>query len=307
MIDVTVCICTYRRPDELRRLLHSLSGSQPLPPGYRWTSTLVVDNDPERSAAPVFDDPWPDLPGLGWVTEPEPGISAARNRAVAEAPGHLVAFVDDDETVAPAWLSTLTRTHALSQPAAVVGYVQYTFPAGSPRWLAGSRVYAWPDWSDGEVLDTLATGNLLIDRSLTAELGPLFDPRFGLLGGEDHHLGRRLVSGGHPIVHSRNAVTYEPVDGPRLQRRTVFKRLVRAGSTLVNVDLALVGPGSPGIGVRARHLLVGGAKLPLGVGRALSLAITGGPAEAPLGLETCLIGIGQISASLGRDVIGYNR
>ncbi|MEZ5228725.1 MAG: hypothetical protein R2710_19280 [Acidimicrobiales bacterium] len=57
-----------------------------------------------------------------------------------------------------------------------------------------------PTLVDGAEPEYFATGNALLRTDLVGSLGPLFDPFFGQLGGEDHHLGLRLSAGGHRIV-----------------------------------------------------------------------------------------------------------
>ena len=102
-VDVSVCIPTYRRPEGLARLLDSL-GRMKVPHDLR-AEVVVVDNDPEASAAPLASR-YADFPlPIRWVHEPEANISVARNRSVDEARGEWVAFVDDDEVVDEGWLA----------------------------------------------------------------------------------------------------------------------------------------------------------------------------------------------------------
>ena len=94
-IDISVCVATYRRPAGLARLLESLQ-RQKLPDGVS-VEIWVVDNDPDSPAiAP---------PGVGWLREPRRNIAHARNRALLEARGEWLAFIDDDETADEDWLS----------------------------------------------------------------------------------------------------------------------------------------------------------------------------------------------------------
>jgi GT2 family glycosyltransferase len=78
---------------------------------------LVVDNRP-TGAEPV------ELEGVRVIRETRPGISAARNRGLAEACGEIVAFTDDDVEVDRRWLRAIGERFA-RQPdlAAVTGLV----------------------------------------------------------------------------------------------------------------------------------------------------------------------------------------
>jgi hypothetical protein len=84
---------------------------------YPEYEVIVVDNRPAGS-------PRVELEGARVVCEPRPGISAARNRGLAEADGEIVAFTDDDVLVEPAWLLALGlrfRTHP--EEACVTGMI----------------------------------------------------------------------------------------------------------------------------------------------------------------------------------------
>ena len=103
---ISVCVCTYRRPQLLRSLLDALA-AQETGGGFD-VDVVVVDNDPEASAAPVVEDvaARASLP-IRYHHEPVRNISLTRNRAVEFASGNLIAFIDDDECPAPDWLHCL--------------------------------------------------------------------------------------------------------------------------------------------------------------------------------------------------------
>jgi GT2 family glycosyltransferase len=100
------------RPDQLRRCVQSL-----LELDHPDFEVIVVDNRP--SGAPAVE-----IAGVSVVSEPRPGISAARNRGLAAAGGDVIAFTDDDVEVDRRWLRALCERFA-RQPdlAAVTGLV----------------------------------------------------------------------------------------------------------------------------------------------------------------------------------------
>ncbi len=85
---VAVCVCTCNRPRLLGRLFAILERLEPGDRGplLEGVELVVVDNRPDGRARAVCDS-WRDrLPvALRFVEEPEPGISFARNRALAAA------------------------------------------------------------------------------------------------------------------------------------------------------------------------------------------------------------------------------
>ncbi|MCW8195914.1 glycosyltransferase family 2 protein [Proteobacteria bacterium 005FR1] len=93
---ITVAICTRDRPTALRACLQASCNQH-----YDNFDILVVDNgecsnESLRELCREF--------GASYTAESRPGVVPARNRAVAEADGELIAFIDDDCIPSPAWL-----------------------------------------------------------------------------------------------------------------------------------------------------------------------------------------------------------
>src|SRR5688572_25889851 len=105
---ITVCICTYRRPALLRRLLTVLTQQAT---GDALTFSIVVaDNDASGSAqAVVAEFVTHSSVSAVYCVEPQQSIALARNAAVRRAAGDYIAFIDDDELPTSTWLLTLLR------------------------------------------------------------------------------------------------------------------------------------------------------------------------------------------------------
>src|SRR4051794_41594780 len=113
-------MATFRRPERLAAAIPALieQGKQLSSPAR----ILLVDNDPEQSAQDAVR-PWLG-PTVDYVWEPEPGIAAARNRAIDEsAESDLLVFIDDDEIPQPGWLAALVQAWREWGCAAVAGPV----------------------------------------------------------------------------------------------------------------------------------------------------------------------------------------
>lgn len=103
---ISVIVATRDRPEQLRRCLSSLLGSE-----YPEFEIIVVDNAPADEAAEAL------VRGtfrgrVRYVREPVAGLARAHNRGLARARGPLVAFTDDDTLVDAHWLSALAETFA---------------------------------------------------------------------------------------------------------------------------------------------------------------------------------------------------
>ncbi len=100
---ITVAVCTYKRQKLLEKLLLNLNDQFTNDEfGY---SAVVVDNDSEKSAESVIKE-LRKICGykLQYVCEPVKSLTRARNRAVQNAGGDFLAFIDDDEYPDRMWL-----------------------------------------------------------------------------------------------------------------------------------------------------------------------------------------------------------
>jgi len=105
MFDVAVIICTHNpHPGNLRRTLEALR-AQTLSI-ERW-ELVVIDNGSSRAVADDFDISW--HPRGRHITEPELGLSSARQRGIVETSARLLVFVDDDNVLASDYLSQALR------------------------------------------------------------------------------------------------------------------------------------------------------------------------------------------------------
>ena len=100
---VSICICTYKRPLLLERLLATLSDLRT--EGLFTYSAVVVDNDDFHAGQEVVANIRArSSVDIKYAIERQRSISHARNRSVANASGDLIAFIDDDEFPDASWL-----------------------------------------------------------------------------------------------------------------------------------------------------------------------------------------------------------
>ena len=113
MIDFTVAICTYNGEKRLPEVLNKLREccayttqleSETKPPAWE---IIVIDNNSTDNTANVVKDyqaDWPSSYPLKYCFEPQQGQAFARKRAILEAEGEFVGFLDDDNLPTPEWI-----------------------------------------------------------------------------------------------------------------------------------------------------------------------------------------------------------
>jgi glycosyltransferase involved in cell wall biosynthesis len=224
--EISVAVCTRNRCRILPRLLESLRFQECDRP---W-EVLVVDNaseDATRDAAESIARGFP-VP-LRVVDEPRRGLSHARNRALAEARGRVVVYVDDDATCRPGWLRAHAAAFAAPDVVASGGRIVPVLPAETPRaWAAvllaepggptGRYDYGSQprDLEVGGPVPHPFGGNMGVLRALALELGGFrADLGWGtrMVPGEETELLLRMAARGGRMLYAPAATIDHHLEG----------------------------------------------------------------------------------------------
>jgi GT2 family glycosyltransferase len=221
---ITVVVCTRDRPGQLARTLDSLLALEYPRDRLR---ILVVDNAPPDDATRRVALAAAERGPVEYLREPSPGLSRARNAALAARPGEPLAWLDDDEVADRYWLAELARA-LRDHPAADV-----VCGAVVPAELV-TDAQVWFEEFGGLVKGRGFTPAVFHAPTMTAQ-SPLFPlPPFGAganmltragalsgIGGFDPALGAGTATGGG-------------------EDTLAFGRLLRAGGTIAYHPAALV-------------------------------------------------------------------
>jgi glycosyltransferase involved in cell wall biosynthesis len=111
-VDVSVVVPTHNGAARLPITLAHIAAQRP-PRGLSW-EVIVVDNVSIDDTAQVALRAWPaDAPvPLRVVREPRLGLSHAHLRGFASAQGEIVTWVEDDNWIAPDWVTVVSTTMA---------------------------------------------------------------------------------------------------------------------------------------------------------------------------------------------------
>jgi len=227
---ISVCICTFKRAELLTRLLEKLE--RQLTQGLFTYSIVVCDNDASGSAeSVVLGHAAKSTVPVRYCREARQNIALARNKAVANAVGDYVAFIDDDEFPAQDWLLTLFCAINKYSVDGVLGPVKPYFESNTPRWVVKGKFYERPTYPTGFVIDWTKgrTGNVLLKIELRDEGESLFRPEFR--AGSDQDAFRRLIGKGHVFIWCNEAVAYEVVPPVRWKRKFMLRRALLRGAT----------------------------------------------------------------------------
>jgi glucosyl-dolichyl phosphate glucuronosyltransferase len=221
-VKISVIIATHRRPESLKRLVARLAPQ--VQGGER--ELLVAENGSEAPTA--LDDTG--LPILH-LHDSNVGKCRVQNRALAEASGEIIVFLDDDLVVSDGYLDAVEEFFANHREfAAMKGR---TLPVEDPVAKAGVMApYLDLPISDHgeqvrEVLGVLGA-NMAFRAFALQQVGP-FDERLGpgACGHEEEtEMSARLRRAGFRIGYAPKALVYHEVDVTRANRDR-FIRIAR--------------------------------------------------------------------------------
>ena len=229
---VSVCICTFKRSDWLKRLLEKLERQQTRRLSF---SIVVADNDAGRSAEEVVTSfARRSSVRTAYCCEPIRNIAMARNKAIENADGEFIAFIDDDELPTDDWLAQLLQACDKYASAGVLGPVRPHFDGIPPQWILKGRFCERPEQPTGTVMawNACRTGNVLFRRSILDAAAEPFDPEFGT-GGEDKDFFMRMNRRGCVFIWCNEAIAYETVPPSRWTRSYMFKRALLRGRNVL--------------------------------------------------------------------------
>ena len=228
---ISVCICTFKRSELLKFLLNKLQYQQT--EGLFTYSIVVVDNDCNMSAKSVVNEMLnkTSVP-IYYFIEPEQNIALARNKAVQNADGRYIAFIDDDEFPVKCWLLNLYKTYKKYRPdGGVLGPVKPYFLEKPPKWLIKGKFCNRPLFKTGTIMhwsDT-RTGNVLLNKKILQDRQFVFSPEFRT-GGEDVNFFKKMNEIGHVFIWSNNSPVYEIIPPNRCKKRYFLQRALLQGS-----------------------------------------------------------------------------
>ena len=237
--EIVIGIPTFRRAEPLRRLLESLN-AQLL---GRGATVIVADNDCNESIRSMITARlWTFQ--LRYLAVPEPGLAAVRNALVDDAirtvpDWRWLIMIDDDCVASPGWVSALVLCACRFDADLVGGPVLGGLPATAGLLARNSLLAGRRRWPTGPVGQLNSTQNLLIARQTLLRVSmPLFCDAYGVSGGEDYDLFRRMQKAGGRLVWCDEAVVAETTSADRLTAPAVLSRYFTTGIYMAKIDRA---------------------------------------------------------------------
>ncbi|MCI0545825.1 MAG: glycosyltransferase [Candidatus Rokubacteria bacterium] len=236
-------LCTHNGAARIEETLEALI-RQDLPPDA--FEILVVDNASSDATPEVLRRAGARHPGrIRVVREPVLGLSQARNRAIRESRGGVIAFSDDDARPSPRWLRALVETCERPEVGCAGGPVQTE--GELPSWIAPPFLLYLAAFDKGRntvelSYDEYPRGvNIAFPRRSFQEVG-LFSTALGrkgrsLLSYEEIELCYRLERRGRRILYVPEADVTHVIHASRLTVDWFKRRFYWQGKSVAYFDL----------------------------------------------------------------------
>jgi glucosyl-dolichyl phosphate glucuronosyltransferase len=183
---VSVIIPTYNRAAGLARSVHSALDQTASPDCYE---IIVVDNNSTDGTAQAIEGLIAQHPGrIRRLHETRQGVAYARQAGIDSARANILAFFDDDVTVARDWIETILRTFdAHPEVECLGGKVLPLWSTTPPSWLTRAHwsPLALQDFGERSEFMSIENPRALISANLACR-----KQVFSRLGGFSPHLQR---------------------------------------------------------------------------------------------------------------------
>lgn len=237
-VAYTVALCTHNHADRLVRTLDELPRIRR--PKGEW-EFLIVDNASHDATSSILAGrAWPADWRVRLVREEKLGLSNARNRAIREALGEYIIFVDDDETADSDWLCAFERLIDAHSPDAFGGRIEVLFEDLRPAWLTDELLGFLGQLNRADTIQPLIEpgtsfhgGNFGFRKAVCDDIGA-FDAMLGRkgtdnTGGEEVDFYRRLLNAGYKVWWTPDAVIYHRILASKLNRGYFLELHYRQG------------------------------------------------------------------------------
>jgi len=247
MFEITIAVCTYRRPLMLKKCLDSLICQKIPKINYE---ILVIDNCPKENSQYIVRKILDEYQNqtIRYYIEPTLGTTHARNRAIRESRGEWIAFIDDDEVAEKSWLLNLKNSALCYDENSYLfgGKIVLDFDLSQLPWLPPKfyKYFAQVDHGeDIKILDLhkeeyILTSNMFFKKAALKKI--LFQEDLGHKGymeggGEDTRFVQDLDKIGVMQVYIPKAIVKHSVALERLRPHWILNRLFSTGVTQISI------------------------------------------------------------------------
>jgi glucosyl-dolichyl phosphate glucuronosyltransferase len=233
---ISVAICTWNNAATLAMTLESLRGLV-CPSALEYEILVIDNNSTDHTGAVIQKFATTFASTFRSVVEPRQGLSYARNRAIAEARGDIICFIDDDAVVDDGLLEAHAAAYRADESVvAVGGRIQLRWPENfaRPSWLAPqldsylSGLDLGPECKEIEYPLYPYGCNMSVRRCIAQEIGGfcvrLGRKKYSLISNEERHFFFRIYERKGRVMYVPTAIVHHVIPVERLSKEFFVRR-----------------------------------------------------------------------------------
>jgi glycosyltransferase involved in cell wall biosynthesis len=242
----SIVICTFKRAAFVGKAIESAFAQDY--PNDRYEIIVINNDSPDNTEEVVRRYAERSPVPFSYHLERRNGLSHARNLGIEKSRSEYVAFLDDDATACPGWLSSFDQVIREKRALVVGGRVEIALAEGftPPPWFQGQYLRGffginYRDWGKKETLFRIRPplyiggGNSAYARRLFSHFGA-FSPWLGrdgktLLAGEESFFNLVLDRYDIPIYYTDAAVIHHFIEPYRITKRHLRQKAHWSGIT----------------------------------------------------------------------------
>lgn len=232
---VTVAICTHNRCEDLVEAIESIMKQNYPPQSFE---LLIIDNRSNDQTPQIGLEFTEKYSNVRYIFEETLGLSYARNRAMEEAKGEIIAYLDDDAIANPEWINEISKTFANQYVGCVGGRIFPIWETAEPTWLPETfrTVYTILDYSkdikEMKYPDIPFGANMAFQKRLLKEFGgfrtDLGRKGTNLLSNEESEVMKK-IGNDYKVIYNPNIIVQHKIPAKRSNKRWFVRRFFWAG------------------------------------------------------------------------------
>lgn len=239
---LSIAVCTYNRADVLPKCLESLVDQTTTPELFE---VLIIDNNSTDETKKIALDFCGKNTNFKYIFEEKQGLSQARNRAIDEAKGEFLAYIDDDAIADREWVKNILD--AIKTDSSMVAFGGPIYPwynSEKPKWFKDEfGLHSLGDKHLQLSLQNypfgLSGSNMIFKKEILNKYHG-FSAEYGMNGGkiafgEESFLFNKMLKNNENIQYFPEIFVHHLVSDKSYSLKEAFKRSIQNGKAIAQI------------------------------------------------------------------------
>ena len=240
--EISVAVCTYNRADVLPKCLESLANQTA---DTELFEVLIIDNNSTDNTKEIAIEFCEKHSNYKYISEEKQGLSHARNRAIDEAKGKYVAYIDDDAIADKNWIEKIFSVIQNNKDiAAFGGKILPWYNTEKPKWFKDE--FALHSYGDKHLQLSLKNypfglsgSNMIFKKDILAKYNG-FSAEYGMAGnkiafGEESLLFNKMLKNNENVQYFPDLFVYHLVSEKSYSLKNAFRRSIQNGKAIAQI------------------------------------------------------------------------